>query len=137
VPAREAPQPERIALLRKQKVMVTVQVKGGTPRQEGTLCRTCRHGHIIKGFSASQENVFCRMFYLEREISYAVAECSQYEDVRLANKKDMEDIAWFLTTRKSGRGVGFVSAARFHEMELEAAASSANKDQDKKEESTE
>ncbi len=117
--------------------MVTVQVKGGTPRQEGTLCRTCRHGHIIKGFSASQENVFCRVFYIERGIPYAVAECSEYDDKRLANKKDMEDIAWFLTTRKAGRSVGFVSAARFHEMELEAAASSAATNKDDNTESTE
>ena len=40
---------------------------------------------------------------------------------RLANKAEMEEIAWFLTTRKPGRSVGFVSAARFREMESEAA----------------
>jgi len=39
----------------------------------------------------------------------------------------MEGIAWYLTTRKPGRSVGFVSAARFHEMqELQPDASPVN-----------
>jgi hypothetical protein len=38
-------------------------------------------------------------------------------DKRLASKTEMEEIAWFLTTRKPGRSVGFVSAAQFREME--------------------
>ena len=105
--------------------MVKIQIKGGTPRQEGTLCRTCRWAHIIKGFSASEEDVFCRMFYIERRISFPVFECSIYDDKRLASKKEMEEIAWFLTTRKSGRSVGFVSAARFRQLEEEAASSTA------------
>ncbi len=105
--------------------MGNFQVKGGTPRQTGTLCRTCRFGHVIRGFSASQEDNFCRVFYPERRISFAVFECSEYEDKRLASKKEMEEIAWFLTTRKAGRSVGFVSAARFHELELEEANSTA------------
>jgi hypothetical protein len=105
--------------------MVTVQIKGATPRQTGTLCRTCRFGHMIRRFSTSQEYNFCRVFYPERRISFAVFECSEYEDKRLASKKEMEEIAWFLTTRKSGRGVGFVSAVRFHELELKETSSSA------------
>ena len=119
------PHPKRTALLRKRNEMVTVQVKGGTPRQTGTLCRTCRFGHTIRGFSASQEDNFCRVFYPERRISFAVFECTEYEDKRLASKKEMEEIAWFLTARKSGRSVGFVSAARFHALELEEASSTA------------
>jgi hypothetical protein len=101
--------------------MVTIRVKGGTPQGSDTLCRTCSRGHIIKGFRATEEDVFCRHFYIEREILFPVSECSWYEDKRLANKAEMEEIAWFLTTRKPGRSVGFVSAARFREMESEAA----------------
>ena len=87
------------------------------------MCRTCRWAHIIKGFSASEEEVFCRMFYIERQMNFPVFECSMYDDKRLASKKEMEEIAWFLTTRKSGRSVGFVSAARFRQLEEEAAKS--------------
>lgn len=104
-----------------EKYMVTVRVKGGTPRQEGTLCQTCRNAHIIKGFSESEEKVFCRMFYIKREIPFSVFQCSMYDDKRLASRVEMEEIAWFLTTRKSGRSVGFVSAARFRQLELEDA----------------
>jgi hypothetical protein len=62
-----------------------------------------------------------------------VGECTYYEDKRLASKKEMEDIAWYLTTRKSGRSVGFVSAAKFQELKLEAEESShVNKEQTKR-----
>jgi len=101
--------------------MVTIKVKGGTPQSSDTLCRTCNHAHIIKGFRATEEEVFCRYFYIEREIRFPVCECTWYEDKRLASKTEMEEIAWFLTTRKPGRSVGFVSAAQFREMESEAA----------------
>ena len=66
-----------------------------------------------------EEEVYCRTFYIEREIRFAVRECTFYEDKRLASKADMEDIAWFLPTRKAGRNVGFVSAAKFQELKLE------------------
>ena len=110
------------SLLRQNTRMVTVRVKGGTPRITDTLCRTCRFAHIIKGFAASQEEVFCRMFYLERLIPNAVFECTMYEDKPMASRREMEDIAWFLTTRKSGRSVGFVSSAEFRQLELEEAS---------------
>ena len=109
------------ALLRKETVTVTIKVKGGTPAGSDTLCRTCSRAHIIKGFRATEEEVFCRNFYIERQIRFSVSECSAYEDKRLANKTAMEEIAWFLTTRTPGRSVGFVSAAQFREMESEAA----------------
>jgi hypothetical protein len=111
--------------------MVTVRVKGGTPLHKDTLCRTCSKAHIIKGFSASEEEVFCRTFCFEREIHFAVSECTFYEDKRIASREDMEDIAWFLTTRKPGRSVGFFSAARFQELKLEGEESSpVNKETD-------
>jgi hypothetical protein len=107
--------------------LVTVRVKGGTPRMTDTLCRTCRFAQIIKGFSASEEEVFCRWFYQGRRISISVFECTMYEDKRIASKVEMEEIAWFLTTRKSGRSVGFVSAAKFCELEeLDEANSNVN-----------
>ena len=112
--------------------MVTIRVNGGTPQNSDTLCRTCSRGHIIKGFRATEEEVFCRHFYIEREIRFPVSECSWYEDKRLACKSEMEEIAWFLTTRKPGRSVGFVSAARFREMESEAANAAPSASDDPK-----
>jgi hypothetical protein len=90
--------------------MVKVTVKGGTPEGCESLCRTCTRGHIITGFRASDEEVFCRTFYIEREIRFPVRECTFYEDKRLASKTEMEEIAWHLrsTSGKPCRNLGFV-----------------------------
>jgi hypothetical protein len=112
--------------------MVSIKVKGGTPSGYETLCRTCSRAHIIKGFLASEEQIFCQVFYIEREIRFPVSECTRYEDKRLASKGEMEDIAWFLTTRKAGRSVGFVSAVKFQELQNEGEESSpVNNETDK------
>jgi len=113
--------------------MVTIRVKGGTPSGMDSLCRTCSQGHVIKGFRATEEEVFCRFFYIEREIRSAVSECTFYEDRRLASKSEMEEIAWYLTTRKAGRAVGFVSAERFRE-QREAATAPVNENSSELEE---
>lgn len=96
--------------------MGKVVVKGGTPEGCESLCRTCTRGHIISGFRASEEEVFCRFFYIEREIRFPVRECTFYEDRRLASKEAMEEIAWNLrsTSGKPSPNLGFVSADVLH-----------------------
>jgi hypothetical protein len=96
--------------------MVTIKVKGGTPQGSDTLCRTCSYGHIIKGFRATEEEVFCRYFYLEREIHFPVSECTFYEDRRFA------------------RRVGFISPEQLRALEAEAAVLPAASDEPKLEE---
>jgi hypothetical protein len=107
--------------LEKEKNMVTITIKGGTPEGYESLCKTCTRGHIISGFRATEEEVFCRTFYMEREIRFPVRQCTFYEDRRLASKEDMEEIAWHLrsTTGKPTRNVGFVSGANLRELESE------------------
>jgi len=111
--------------------MVTIKVKGGTPEGSESLCRTCSRAHIIKGFRASEEEVFCRYFYIERKIRFPVSECSFYEDKRLASKEEMEQIAWILRTDTPRRRVGFVSPEQLREIEAEAAVLPATSDQPK------
>lgn len=96
--------------------MVTINIKGGTPRGSDTLCRTCSYAHIIRGFAESEVDIYCRYFYFERQIQFAVSDCTWYEDKRLPCKRDMEEIAWILTTKKPGRTIGFVSAADYKEI---------------------
>src|SRR5262245_24257611 len=60
----------------KRKVMVKIRVIGGSPEGSDSLCKTCTLGHVIKGFRASEELVFCRFFYIEREILFSVRECT-------------------------------------------------------------
>lgn len=107
--------------LEKEKRMVTIKVKAGIPEGCESLCRTCTRGHIITGFRATEEEVFCRTFYIEREIRFPVRECTFYEDKRLASKEDMEEIAWKLrsTTTKPSQNLGFVSPAQLQEVESE------------------
>lgn len=94
--------------------MVKFRVIGGTPEGSGFLCRTCTRAHIITGFRATEDEVFCRYLYIEREIRFPVRECSFYEDKRIASREAMEEIAWNLksTTTKPMQNVGFVSRER-------------------------
>ena len=101
--------------------MVKIRVLGGTPEGSDTLCKTCTRGHVIKGFRLAEEVVYCRTFYIEREILFPVRECTFYEDRRVASKEDMEEIAWRLRTMSPARHVGFVSAAQFRQLQEEAA----------------
>ena len=84
-------------------------------RKDRNPCAERSRGHIITGFRASEQEVYCRTFYIEREIRFPVRECTFYENRRSASKEDMEEIAWFLTTRKVGRSIGFVSAVQFRQ----------------------
>jgi hypothetical protein len=78
--------------------------------------------------------VLLRLLVSEASTSpFPVRECTHYEDKRLASKKEMEEIAWFLTTRKSGRSVGFVSAEKFQELEAAEGAATKNKSTEPKE----
>jgi len=97
--------------------MVQIRVIGGSPEGSDSLCKTCTRGHVIKGSRASEELVFCRFFYIEREIHFPVRECTFYEDRRLASQEDMEEIAWRLTTIKPTRHVGFASSVQFRQMQ--------------------
>ena len=114
--------------------MVTIKVRGGTPQGSETLCQTCSYGHLIKGFRVTEEEVFCRYFYLEREIRFRVSECTAYEDRRLASKREMEDIAWILRTDMPRRRVGFVSPEQLREMEAQTPAVPATLDEPRREE---
>lgn len=103
--------------LEKGKSVVTIKVKNGTPQGTETLCVTCRWAHIVKGFSASQEQIRCRWLSNDLLVPFPVSERSSYDDKRLPSKCDMEKIAWVLLTKKAGRTIGFVTAKQFREIE--------------------
>jgi len=105
------------ALLRKEKSMVTIKVKDGTPQGAATLCVTCRWAHIVKGFSSSQKQIRCGWLAYNPPVKFSVSQCSTYDDKRLPSKRDMEQIAWVLLTKKAGRTIGFVTAKQFREIE--------------------
>ena len=80
----------------------------------------------LEGLSATEEIFFCEQFYPKRPLPFLACECTLYEDKHRATLESMEQIAWFLTTRKAGRSAGFVSAARFHEIQEEPDATPVN-----------
>jgi hypothetical protein len=110
-----------LALLRKELVMVTVKVKDGTPQGSASLCVTCRYVHIVRGFSASEQQVRCQGVWPSQLMHFPVSQCSSYDDSRLPSKRDMEKIAWILLTKKAGRSIGFVTSKQFQEIEGEDA----------------
>lgn len=101
--------------------MVSIKVRGGTPEGCESLCRTCTRGHVISGFRTTDEEVFCRFFFVEREIRFPVRECTFYEDRRIASKEAMEEIAWKLRDRdtKSNSNLGFISPEQLWEIQSE------------------
>ena len=108
-------------LLRKENIVVTIKIKGGTPEGAQSLCVTCRWAHIVKGFSASQQQIYCRWLSHDPLVPFAVSQCNSYDDKRISSRRDMEQIAWILLTKKAGRNIGFVSAKQFREIEGEDA----------------
>ena len=97
--------------------MVTIKVKDGTPQGAETLCVTCRWAHIVKGFRESEKEIFCRYLADDRPVRFPVSQCNSYDDRRIPSKRDMEQIAWILLTKKAGRTIGFVTAKQFWEIE--------------------
>lgn len=97
--------------------MVTIKVKDGTPEGTLSLCITCRWGHVIRGFRESQETIRCTWLSESPEIRFPVSRCSFYDDRRIPSRRDMEQIAWILLTKKAGRTIGFVTAKQFREIE--------------------
>jgi len=67
--------------------------------------------------------VFCRFFFVEREIHFPVRECTFYEDEdrRIASREAMEEIAWKLRDRdtRSSPNLGFISPAQLRETRSE------------------
>src|SRR5260370_16453398 len=86
------------ALLRKEKRMVTIKVKNGTPQGAETLCTTCRWAHIVKGFRVSEKEIFCRYLTDDRPARFPVSQCNSYDDPRIHITPDIEPIALILLT---------------------------------------
>lgn len=76
-----------------------------------SICATCSHALIVKGFRASEEFVVCQATYPDRRIPFPVRECSSHLDKSRQDLEEMEKIAWVLEARGSIRKAGFVPAS--------------------------
>ena len=84
------------------------KVYGGTPEGSESRCDTCANARIIQGYSESERIVFCDATYPTMRVPFSVRQCSMYEDKRLPDVEDLEEIAWPLISKSAGHRAGFV-----------------------------
>jgi len=75
-----------------------------------SLCETCSHGHVERGFRESEELVICRATWPEHRVQFRVRECSAYVESHRQSLRQMEEIAGFIEPRGPKREAGFVTA---------------------------
>ena len=102
--------------------MPTIAIKRGIAREEESLCRSCYWAHIQKGYSESEESVFC-CFSKFRAVPFKVAECTDFSHKNLPTRSQMEDIALIIPVepqRKAGgfSGIGFATEPDADEEDL-------------------
>jgi hypothetical protein len=93
--------------------MLTVKVKDGTPENTESLCQTCTWSRITKGFQQTEVIVYCSANYPNQRVPFKVSQCTDYQDMTLPTKREMEKMAWILVTRPGGKTAGFVKADEF------------------------
>jgi hypothetical protein len=86
-----------------------VKVKNGTPLHGKSLCETCVHAQIQKGFRESEEHVLCTASYEGHRVPFPVRECTHYTEIKRQTLKQMEEIAWILSPGGTKRRAGFVA----------------------------
>lgn len=96
--------------LRKGGVM-NANVNNGTPFHGPSLCETCTHAHIERGYRASEKRVFCAAHEPAHAVPFAMHECTSYRDKTRQSLWEMEQIAWVLAPRGSKREAGFIRAS--------------------------
>lgn len=105
---------------------MTFKIKWAMPPEGETLCRTCRHAHIQRGFRESEEAIFCGFGTPLRAISFKVAECTDFADRCVLERWEMERMALLIQVPQARKPTGFRAGAGFApqgEDEEEAASS--------------
>ena len=101
---------------------MSIFVRNGTPINGPSLCDSCMHAHILKGFRESEEQVVCCFTYPNHRVAFPVHKCNDYAEVKRQTLKQMEDMAWVLAPRDGKRVVGFVRPGGIpekHHIEIE------------------
>src|SRR5262245_59276537 len=89
-----------------------VKVRDGTPQHGGpSLCVSCRHATVVRGYGLDDEIISCGALYSPRNVvRFPVRSCSAYSDRRQPPLRDMEEMAWVLRTDSKHSRIGFVRA---------------------------
>lgn len=91
------------------------QVKNGTPLHGASLCETCSHAHIERGYRTNEELVFCKVQEPAHQVRFSVRDCTDYRDKTRQSLWEMEQIAWVLAPRGPKGKAGFVPTSDANE----------------------
>jgi hypothetical protein len=105
------------AALLERVTQMSVNVRNGTPIHGPSLCDSCMHAHVLRGFSESKEQVICCFTYPNHRVDFRVYQCNDYAEVKRQTLKQMEDMAWVLMPREGKRVPGFVRPGEIPEGE--------------------
>ena len=81
------------------------------PEAQGSvsLCSSCHWAHIQHGFAESEEAVLCVFLRPARMVPFKVSQCTDYTDKRIPSRRDMEEIAWIIPTKRVNGSMGFAA----------------------------
>lgn len=98
--------------------MSPVYVKNGTPVEGQSLCTSCNHSHIMRGFRESEELIYCN-YVMERllPLPFKIRECTSYADKNKPTWDQMEDLAIEIKPAVSYKPIGFKSKDRHDVLE--------------------
>lgn len=90
---------------------ISLTVRNGTAVGQESLCRTCRHAHIQRGYSESEEEIRCGYLYeAPRLVPFAVSHCTDYLSKLLPTLHEMEEMAFVIDLKKGNPRAGFGGA---------------------------
>ena len=87
--------------VRNDEGMSKIHVKNGTAVEGESLCMSCSHVHMQRGFRQNEEIVYC-MFGWEgaRRVAFKVRECSSFANKNAPTYEQMEKLAILVEPRR-------------------------------------
>lgn len=96
-----------------------IHVKDGTAIGSQSLCASCEHSHILRGYRESEEITLCYYASL-MAVPFKVRDCSNYSDKARPNWEQMKDLAIEIRPAPTLKAAGFYRGPDT-EREVEAA----------------
>jgi hypothetical protein len=88
--------------------MGTVRIKDGTPVGNESLCNSCSHGLIVRGFRETEELVFCTYSFDQPiRLPFKVYKCTGHDDRNRPTWEQMEKMAIDVDPSPTRKHAGF------------------------------